>query len=57
MKLTEEDKDKIVKRFKKICIDNLTSEEYNTPADSKDIAELTALEMCLFLREALDNKR
>ena len=57
MKLSEEDKDRIVNKFRKICVRNWTSREYHIPVDSKELAELKAIEVCLFLEEALGNKR
>lgn len=57
MKLSEEDKDRIINKFRKICVRNWTSREYHIPADSEELAELKAIEVCLFLEEALGNKR
>ena len=51
--LSEEEKDKIIRKFRKICIKCWTSEQYKIPADSKEVAEFKAMEVCLFLRDAL----
>ena len=56
MKISNDEKKAIIRKFKKICVRCWTSEEYKYPADSKEVAEFKAMEVCLFLAEALGEK-
>ena len=53
MKLTNSEKKRIVNKFRKICIRNWTSCMYKIPPDDKSTATVRAIEVCLFLSEAL----
>ena len=55
--MTNNEKIALIRKFKKICIRNWTSTKYKIPADSKDMAEIKAMEVGIFLAEALDSKR
>ena len=54
--MTNDEKIALIHKFKKICIRNWTSEQYKIPADDKQLAEIKALEVGIFLAEALENK-
>lgn len=56
MKISNDEKKTIIRKFKKICVRCWTSEQYKYPADSKDLAEIKAIEVALFLAEALNVK-
>lgn len=53
--MTKNEKIALIRKFKKICIRNWTSEQYKIPADSKDLAKIKALEAGIFLAEALED--
>lgn len=52
--MTNDEKIVLIRKFKKICIRNWTSEQYQIPADDKKLAEFKALEVGIFLAEALE---
>lgn len=52
--MTNDEKIKLILKFKKICIRNWTSEQYKIPADNKALAEFKAAEVGIFLAEALE---
>ena len=52
--MTVEEKSRIIESFRKTCIACWTSEEYQSPADSKEVAEFKAMEVCLLLGQVLD---
>lgn len=54
--MTNDEKIALIHKFKKICIRYWTSEQYKIPADSKQLAEIKALEVGIFLAEALTGK-
>lgn len=54
--MTGDEKVALIRKFKKICVRNWTSEQYKIPADDKQLAELKALEVGIFLAEALEDK-
>ena len=55
--MTNDEKIALIRKFKKICIRNWTSEQYKIQADSKQLAEIKALEVGIFLAEALEDKK
>lgn len=55
--MTNDEKIALIRKFRNICVKNWTSIEYNNPAYSKEVAEFKTMEVCLFLREALNSKR
>ena len=53
--MTNDEKISLIRKFKKICVRNWTSEQYQIPADSKQLAEIKAVEVGNFLAEALED--
>ena len=53
--MTKDEKVALICKFKEICVRNWTSKQYKIPADSKDLAEIKALEVGIFLAEALES--
>ena len=53
--MTNDEKIALIRKFKKICVRNWTSEQYKIPADDKKLAEFKALEVGIFLAEALED--
>ena len=53
--MTKDEKIALICKFKEVCVRNWTSEQYNIPADSKDIANFKALEVGIFLAQALED--
>ena len=56
-RLAETDIDKIIRKFRSVCIKCWTSDEYKIPPDSKEIAQFKAMEVCLFLRGVLEEMK
>lgn len=53
--MTNDEKISLIRKFKKICVRNWTSEQYKIPADNERLAEFKALEVGNFLAEALED--
>ena len=53
--MTKDKKIALIHKFKNICVRNWTSKQYKIPADDKQLAEIKALEVGIFLAEALED--
>lgn len=52
--MTNNEKIALIRKFEKICVMRWTSEMYKIPADDKAVAKIKALEVSIFLAEALE---